>query len=88
MQQAICPYCKVPMAWSGVHNQWYCGTCGLYFPPQHENELDKLADEIGSIFDSKPAPPPPMHYCQRCSRPLSWIPEYGRWYCYTCQMYV
>jgi hypothetical protein len=26
-------------------------------------------------------------YCTNCGKPLSYIPEYKRWYCYDCQRY-
>jgi hypothetical protein len=35
--------------------------------------------------------PPPAPYnqplCPVCSSPLSWVPQYGRWYCNRCQAY-
>ncbi|MEM2475441.1 MAG: PRC-barrel domain-containing protein [Thermofilaceae archaeon] len=26
--------------------------------------------------------------CPYCGKPAVWIPQYQRWYCYNCQMYV
>lgn len=26
--------------------------------------------------------------CPRCGRPLTWIPQYSRWYCYGCAQYA
>lgn len=37
------------------------------------------------------APPPPsrdVRYCQSCGQPLSYIEQYGRWYCYSCEKYA
>ncbi len=38
-----------------------------------------------------PAPPGQAQYsqplCPVCSSPLSWVPQYGRWYCSRCQTY-
>ena len=36
--------------------------------------------------------PSPVHiqharWCSACGKQLTWIPEYGRWYCYNCQRY-
>jgi hypothetical protein len=25
--------------------------------------------------------------CSTCGKPLTWIPQYSRWYCYNCQKY-
>lgn len=41
---------------------------------------------------SQVAPPPPpssatMPLCQTCGQPLTFIQQYGRWYCYNCNKY-
>jgi hypothetical protein len=28
-----------------------------------------------------------VSYCSTCGKPLTWIPQYSRWYCYNCQKY-
>jgi hypothetical protein len=28
-----------------------------------------------------------VSYCPTCGKPLTWINEYSRWYCYTCRKY-
>jgi hypothetical protein len=33
---------------------------------------------------AQPVPPP----CPRCGRAATYLPQYGRYYCYTCQQYV
>lgn len=37
-------------------------------------------------------PPPPAQpqtpLCPHCGKPLTWIPQYKRWYCYNCQKYA
>ncbi len=30
---------------------------------------------------------PPVRPCRRCGGPLSHVPQYDRWYCYSCQAY-
>jgi hypothetical protein len=37
-----------------------------------------------------PPPPPPsatVPLCQTCGQPLTFIQQYGRWYCYNCNKY-
>ena len=34
-----------------------------------------------------PVQAPQVGYCSTCGRQLTWIPEYGRWYCFSCQKY-
>jgi hypothetical protein len=35
-----------------------------------------------------PTPPAGATVCPRCGQPLTWIPQYGRWYCYSEQQYL
>ncbi|MEW5937852.1 MAG: hypothetical protein AB1665_08575, partial [Candidatus Thermoplasmatota archaeon] len=28
------------------------------------------------------------YHCTQCGRELTWVPQYERWYCYTCQAYA
>jgi hypothetical protein len=35
-----------------------------------------------------PAAAPGTTPCPRCGRPLTWIPQYSRWYCYSDQQYA
>lgn len=34
------------------------------------------------------APPPPQQLCSTCGQPLTFIPQYNRWYCQAEQKYV
>ena len=34
-----------------------------------------------------PSQSPGAGFCSTCGGQLSWIPEYGRWYCFNCQKY-
>ncbi len=34
-----------------------------------------------------PPPPPPTGTCGACHYPLTWVPQYGRSYCYRCGTY-
>ena len=29
-----------------------------------------------------------QHFCPTCGKPLTWIPQYERWYCYNDKKYV
>jgi hypothetical protein len=45
-------------------------------------------------YEVPPIPPPPPEIvqqtqtCPRCGKPLKYIEQYQRWYCYECQQYV
>jgi hypothetical protein len=34
-----------------------------------------------------PASAPGTYPCSRCRYALTWVPQYGRWYCNYCRMY-
>jgi len=43
------------------------------------------------LIRESPTPPPPLgfdsHDCPGCGRPLTFIAQYNRWYCYDCKDY-
>ena len=40
-------------------------------------------------YVAPPPPPPTMtQTCPRCKGQLTYVQQYNRWYCYTCQQYV
>jgi hypothetical protein len=44
-----------------------------------------------AVAPAPPTPPaaaPGTTPCPRCGRPLTWIPQYSRWYCYSDQQYA
>jgi len=63
------------------HVKAFFGKGGTYTPP--------------ATPQTPPAPPPPppqqivqqTPICSRCGKPLTYIEQYGRWYCYTDQRY-
>jgi len=46
---------------------------------------------FGRRQEPKAMPSPALvqqaRWCSACGRQLTWIPEYGRWYCYNCRRY-
>jgi hypothetical protein len=41
------------------------------------------------VFAPAPPPPPPgAEVCPTCGGPLTYIPQYQRWYCYKCKKYA
>ena len=63
-------------------------------------ELDKRIPSVGARAASPPSvspstvpplpPPPPAaiaQTCPTCHKPLTFIQQYGRWYCYNCEKY-
>jgi hypothetical protein len=65
-------------------------------------ELDRRIPSIGYVPAASPStlpspsptpppPPPPLapvaQMCPTCRKPLTFIQQYGRWYCYNCKKY-
>jgi hypothetical protein len=51
----------------------------------------KSAPSKVAISDRPPPPPstpPSALYCPSCGKVATWIPDYQRFYCYTCEEYV
>ena len=41
-----------------------------------------------TVLTTAPQPQPQAAgLCSTCGKPLTWIPQYSRWYCYNCQKY-
>jgi hypothetical protein len=49
---------------------------------------------MAAPMPSAPAPPPPAPgaqaapNCPTCGNPTTYVPQYGRYYCYNCKQYV
>ncbi len=61
----------------------YAGTAPTGTPPSAP----------GTVPAPGPAPPPPppppaVPLCPTCGQPATFIPQYGRYYCYRCQRYL
>ncbi|PUA31198.1 MAG: hypothetical protein B9J98_07305 [Candidatus Terraquivivens tikiterensis] len=51
------------------------------YPAPPASERKGVMDTITGIFKRK-------EMCPTCGKPLSYIEQYGRWYCYNCRKYV
>ncbi len=61
--------------WQGNVAPVLPGTAGGYSP----SSLDQLP---------LPPPPPDTPVCSRCGKPTTFIPQYGRYYCFSDRLYV
>jgi len=50
--------------------------------------LQLKAANVLQVPEAPPPPPPPPPTCSTCGGPLSFIPQYGRYYCYNCRKYA
>ncbi|MGA2385489.1 MAG: PRC-barrel domain-containing protein [Candidatus Bathyarchaeia archaeon] len=88
--QPMCPTCNQPLTWIPQYSRWYCYNEKKY---PDMSQLGKQEDWQEVFDEKKPekAEPkkqssPPL--CPTCNKPLTWIPQYSRWYCYNDKKYV
>jgi hypothetical protein len=54
---------------------------------REEEERRAAATAVAGVASPVAPPGPPSRTCKKCGGPLTFIPEYGRHYCYACQKY-
>jgi len=77
-----CPSCGQPLTFIPEYGRWHCHNCEEYLPVNFEDWNYKKFKGV-AMGPEQYAPT-----CPSCSRPLTFIPEYGRWYCYNCEEYA
>jgi len=80
--QPTCPSCGKPLTWIPQYSRWYCYNEKKYVNPSESTSKDEA--KKAKQADSKPA----SQMCPSCGKPLTWIPQYNRWYCYNEKKYV
>ncbi len=82
--QPLCPTCSQPLTWIPQYKRWYCYNDKKYVNPEGDWE-EVFKDDKTKQASPKQANPP---LCPTCNKPLTWIPQYSRWYCYNDKKYV
>jgi len=86
--QPLCPTCGKPLTWIPQYSRWYCYNDKKYVNPVEstkKNDWEEVSQEEKQPTSKKQASPP---VCPTCGKPLTWIPQYSRWYCYNDKKYV
>jgi ribosomal protein L37AE/L43A len=87
--QAVCPHCGTPLVWSYVNQQYYCNRCEIFVQSnQPTTSYANLHSEIQELTGTGSKPKYQNPTCNSCARPLNYVPQYQRWYCYNCQKYA
>jgi len=60
----------------------------VYRKVSEEGETIRPSIPPRSGFPYAPRPYLPPSPCPHCNNPLTFIPEYDRWYCYSCREYA
>ncbi|MGA2682333.1 MAG: hypothetical protein ABSF44_11115 [Candidatus Bathyarchaeia archaeon] len=87
--QPLCPTCNQPLTWIPQYSRWYCYNDKKYVNPEESMKKgdweESVKDQRTQQTSTKKSSPP---LCPTCNKPLTWIPQYNRWYCYNDKKYV
>jgi sporulation protein YlmC with PRC-barrel domain/ribosomal protein L34E len=89
----LCPTCNQPLTWIPQYSRWYCYNDKKYVNPAESTKKEdweevfqeEQADQTQQTVSKKQSSQP---LCPTCNKPLTWIPQYSRWYCYNDKKYV
>ena len=82
----ICPDCHVELDYIEMYNSWYCPSCEEYkLVKKRKKKVPKGVSVYLPRQRAKMSQKAPK--CRICKGEMVFIPQYGRWYCYTCQRY-
>jgi len=88
----LCPTCNQPLTWIPQYSRWYCYNDKKYVNPAEsakKEDWEEVFSEDQTTQTqtiSKKQSGKPL--CPTCNKPLTWIPQYSRWYCYNDKKYV
>lgn len=94
---ATCPQCGRPATYVAQYGRYYCLSCKQYTPTSPSSApasppeaAPPAAAPVAAPAAAPPAPSPgtPPVNCPRCGRAATFIAQYNRHYCYSCQQYT
>ncbi len=89
----LCPSCNKPLTWIPQYQRWYCYNEKKY---PDVGQIAKKEDwqEVFAEEETEKKEQPAhkkqsaKQLCPTCNKPLTWIDQYQRWYCYNEKKYV
>src|SRR5208337_1914373 len=81
--KTLCPTCSQPLTWIPQYSRWYCYNEKKYVNPTQSKEKEgweKVFPEE-QTQQTQPKKQSAQPICPTCNQPLTWIPQYSRWYC-------
>jgi len=88
--QPLCPTCNQPLTWIPQYKRWYCYNDKKYVSVGKKkflgfmNRSSSSSNNVQTVVKEQSTQP----LCPTCNQPLTWIPQYKRWYCYNDKKYV
>lgn len=91
--QMLCPSCNKPLTWIPQYQRWYCYNEKKYpdlgDAGKKEDWQEVFGDEQARKKDqTAPKSQQEKRVCPSCGKPLTYIEQYQRWYCYNEKKYV
>ena len=83
----LCPTCGQPLTWIPQYKRWYCYNDKKYVSVSKKRLLGLMKSSDDDQFKMAQEKST-QHLCPTCNQPLTWIPQYKRWYCYNDKKYV
>jgi sporulation protein YlmC with PRC-barrel domain len=86
----LCPTCSKPLTWIPQYSRWYCYNDKKYVNPTESTDKESWEEVFPEEKDTQAAAQKQSGktLCPTCNQPLTWIPQYSRWYCYNEKKYV
>ena len=78
----VCPECGSVMEYVPNYKDFYCHNCKMY--PSYKPKESTVNPQTATFFVASQYGTP----CSRCGKPLTFVPQYQRWYCYSCGKYA
>jgi len=86
-----CPDCGEALDYIRDYDRWYCDYCEDYKRVEEATRKKKARKKKRPAGAHRPAPPGAQQRktprCRECGGPMTYIPQYERWYCYSCGRY-
>jgi ribosomal protein S27AE len=77
-----CPTCDNEASFIEQYDRYYCHTCQKYLPEPVVEPEPSPVPEPEPVVETK------EHPCPTCDNEASFIEQYDRYYCHTCQKYL
>jgi len=90
-EEGLCPDCWEEMDFIDEYDEWYCHSCENYNEPARARKPKPRKKAVRKRPPRKAAAGRQRKKtpkCRECRGPMSFISQYDKWYCYSCERYA
>jgi hypothetical protein len=84
--EGVCPTCEGEPTWVEQYDRWFCYTCNEYITPKEKEVVTK--EEAAEEKAPEGVSAEVEKICAKCESEPTWVEQYDRWFCYTCNEYI